>query len=170
MVGDNWCIGNSILSPLRYLSIRSWNSLACAMVIDLLAAILVAATRSQKLINSLFLRLSRGEEPHKWNNITTRCTIQNTCHPSAEIFPWPLSPICGGAGVHQEGSVVLVISFQTIGSLVRLRIWTLRWLGFTFCAQEKCPGSLFRISWKSSVILYLRLYWTMLVIIPRYSC
>ena len=52
----------------------------------------------------------------------------------------------GGAGVHQEGSVVLVISSQTFVSLVRPSIRTLRRLGFTFCAREKRPGSLFRTS------------------------
>ena len=139
------------------------------MVINLPAAILVAMIRSQKLTNSLFLQLSRGEEPHKQHNVIMRCTMQNTYHLSAEIFPWPLLPMCSGARVHQEGSVVLIISSQTFVSLVWPRIQTLQWLGFTFCAQEKCPGSLFWTSWRSSIIPSLHLYWIMLVIIPRYS-
>ena len=108
----SWCVGKSSSSSLRYLSIRSRNSLARAIVMRLPVAILVAATRLQKFLKSWFSRLSGGRRPHRRPKVTTRCTVQNTRHPSADILPWLFSPIRGGAGEHQEGNVVFSMSSQ----------------------------------------------------------
>jgi hypothetical protein len=133
--------GKSLSSPRRYLSIRSQNSSAWATVIRLPVAILVAATRSQKFMNSWFSQLLGGKAPHRQPSVMTRCTVQNTCHPSADILPWPLSPICGGAGEHQEGNVVFSMSFQISCSLNLPRMRVLLRSPFTCFACEKCIRS-----------------------------
>jgi len=156
--GMSWYMGNKLSSPLRYFTIRSRKSLVWAMLIDLPEAILVAAIRSQKLTNSLFSWQPAGWQPHRWPKVMMRCTVQKTHHASAEIFPWPLSPICGGAGEHQEGSVVLSISSQIAYSLEQPRTRVLVRLEFTCFALAKHPGSGFRSVWESSVIPSLCLY------------
>ncbi len=79
----------------------------------LLYAVLYAVQqRSQKFLRSLFLQISGGKGPHRQPKVTTRCTVQNTCHLSADILPWPLSPICDGAEEHQEDNVVFSMSSQ----------------------------------------------------------
>ena len=137
----SWYIGNSLLSPPRYLSIWSWNSLACATVIDCLVAIFVAMIRSQKFRNRRFSWLSQGKEPHRWPSVTMRCTVQKTCHSSAETFPWPLSLMCGEAGVHQDGKVIFSMSAQISWSLVWPRTQVLPWFELICFARARCSGS-----------------------------
>lgn len=126
-------------------------------------AILVAATRLQKFLKSWFSRLSGGKEPHRRPKVTTRCMVQNTRHPSADILPWPLSPIRGGAGEHQEGNVVFSMLSQISWSLNLPRTRVLPRFPFARLANEKRPGSGMMRLWVSSVIPSVCLYPSMLV-------
>src|SRR6266702_1362778 len=164
----SWCVGKCSLSPHRYVSIRSRNSSARATVMLLAVAILVAATRSQKFLKSLFSRLSGGKGLHRRPNVTMRCTVQNTRHPSADILPWPLSPIRGGAGEHQEGNVVFSMSSQISWSLDRPRTRVFVRFAFARLAQEKRTGSGVVRLQDLSVIPSLDLYHHMLVDRPTY--
>ncbi len=166
--GMSWCIGKCSLSPRRYVSIRSQNSSVQATVMLLAVAILVTATRSQKFLKSLFSQLSGGKGPHRWPNIMMRCTVQNTCHLSADILPWPLSPICGGTGEHQEGNVVFSMSSQISWSLDHPRTQVFVQFAFAHLAQEKCTRSGIVRLQDLSVIPSLDLYHHMLVDRPTY--
>ncbi len=156
--GMSWYMGKSLFSPWRYLNIELPNSSTLTAVIDLLLAILVAETRSQKFPNSWFSRLLEGKEPHRRPRVTMTCTMQKTRHPSADIFPCPLSPIRGGAGEHQEGSIVFSISFQISWSLNRPSIRVLPWFAFACFARPKRSASGFWRLWNLSIIPSLCLY------------
>ena len=158
----SWCVGKSSSSSLRYLSIRSRNSLAQAIVMRLPVAILVAATRLQKFLKSWFSQLSGGRRPHRRPKVTTRCTVQNTRHPSADILPWLFSPIRGGAGEHQEGNVVFSMSSQISWSLDLPRTRVLLWLPLARFANEKRTWSGIMSLWESSIIPSVCLYLGML--------
>ena len=158
----SWCIGKSLLSLLRYLSIRSQNPLAQTIVMHLPVAILVAATRLQKFLKSWFSQLLGGRQPHRRPKVTTRCTVQNTCHLSADILPWLFSPIRGGAGEHLEGNVVFSMPSQISWSLNLPRTRVLPWLPLACFANEKHTWSGIMSLWESSVIPSVCLYLGML--------
>src|SRR6266404_6065302 len=98
-----------------------------------------------------------------------RCTMQNTRHSSADILPWPLLPILGGAGEHQEGNVVFSISSQIVWSLDFPRTRVFPRVGLACFAKEKRTGSGALRFPTSSVIPSLNLYHGVLVFVPTYK-